>query len=173
MIYQKSKTKSPNNSLEPTPISAVSALSRAALFVLGQLSFFSLCHNITQGMKSIITISIAAVLLAVGCSKKEGAATLPQFNVAQGDMTAPPQVFTNTIGSSIRYRVEIKLSSAKSAELFKFAQQHPGREIDFVAASQIITKMQMGTNYTEPPVGMVLDCDSLSKVKAVQDLWTN
>ena len=133
---------------------------------------FSLGHH-TQHMKNIVILSIAVVILVIGCSKKESAAALPQFQFARGDLTSPSQVFTNKTGSGVMYRVEIKLSSAKATELFNYAQQHPGRETDFVVGSQIITEIQMGTNYTEPPVGLVLDCDSLSKVKAIQDLWAN
>ena len=124
-------------------------------------------------MKYIITLSMAIVLLAVGCSKKEGAATLPQFKLARGDVTSASQIFTNQIGTNIVYMVDIHFSSAKAAELLKFAQQHPGQQAAFVVGSQIVSETMMPKNVTEPPAGLGLDCDTFSKAKALQDLATN
>jgi hypothetical protein len=118
----------------------------------------------------IIILSLALVLSAVSCSKKESAATPPHFGLARGDLASPAEITTNKSGAHILYCVPIKLSSAKDAELHKFAQQHPNRQVEIVVGSKVITKVRMPANVTATSVlGLTVACDSIDEAKAIAD----
>ena len=90
-------------------------------------------------------------------------------------MASPPQIFTNKVtdnnGAHVVYSVQINLSRVKAAEFLEFAKQHPGLETDFVVDSRIISETRMPKQTgSELPVRLVLECDSLDKAKAIEEL---
>ena len=113
----------------------------------------------------ITILSLVLVLLAIGCSKKAGANSPPQFALAAGDLASPPENTTN----DNEYLVQIKLSSAKAAELLKFAQQHPGRETDIVVGSRTITEIPMPMKALKMPVVLTIAFDSFEKAEAITE----
>ena len=114
----------------------------------------------------ITIISLMLVLLAVGCSKKESASAPLQFTVARSDMTLA-NITTNVYKGNAYYIIQIKLSSAKQAELFKLAQQHPGGEIEVVLGSGIHT-MKMPAKTLKLPIQWALSFRSLDDAVAAE-----
>jgi len=117
----------------------------------------------------IISLILVLVAFEFGCSKKEGTSHL-RFGFASGDLASPPQIFTNKVtdnnGAHVVYSVQINLSRVKAAEFLEF-----GLETDFVVDSRIISETRMPKQTgSELPVRLVLECDSLDKAKAIEEL---
>lgn len=68
------------------------------------------------------------------------------------------------------YCVPIKLSSAKTAALRKFAQEHPNRQLEIMVGSKVITKVRMPADVTATSVlTLTVACDSIDEAKAIAD----
>jgi ABC-type glycerol-3-phosphate transport system substrate-binding protein len=93
-------------------------------------------------MKTTI-LFLALLLLAAGCSRNEPAGTPPQYTLVRGDLAAPVVITTNGSAATPNYNLEIKLSSAKEAALVKFAQKHPGQDIQIVLDGKTLTTLRM------------------------------
>jgi hypothetical protein len=117
----------------------------------------------------ITIISLVLVLFALGCSKKESASGPLRFTVAHGDI-APAEITTNIYKGNTYYIIQIKLSSAKEAELCKLAQQYPNREVEVVLGSES-RKMRMPAKTVKPPIQWAVSFTSIDDaIEAEADL---
>jgi hypothetical protein len=117
-------------------------------------------------MKTTI-ISLILVLIAVGCSKKESANAPIRFAMTRGDV-ALAEITTNNYQGHDYYSVRIKPTSDKEAELYKFSQRYPNREIEVVVDSTPYVKIQMPASALKPPLELQVQCGSLDNAKVVE-----
>ena len=123
--------------------------------------------HISNFMK-ITVLCIVFVLLLVGCSKKESATASSHFDLARGDLASPAEIITNNSGAQILYCVPIELSSAKTAALHRFAQKHPGGQLEFMVGSKLITKVRMPAHVdASSTIGVSVACDSFAEAKGI------
>ncbi len=90
----------------------------------------------------IAIISLALILFAVGCSKKESATAPLPFALAHGDLGSPVEIVPDKIGARSVYRVPWKLSTTKLAALCKVAQSHPNRSIEIMAGARVVAQLK-------------------------------
>src|ERR1035437_5576642 len=118
----------------------------------------------------ITALSIAFVLLVVGCSKKESVTASSHFDLARGDLASPAEITTNKFGTNILYCVPIKLSSAKTAALHQFAQEHPNGKLEVMVGSKLITNVRMPAHVdATSTIGLSVGCDSFAEAKGIAD----
>ena len=114
------------------------------------------------------TSAILFLLLAVGCSRNETAGTPPQHTLVRGDLAAPVVITTNGPAATPTYDLEIKLSGAKDAALVKFAQKHPGENIQIVLNGKTLTNLRMPAGPDNvSAIGIAAACDSPAEAQAI------
>ena len=118
----------------------------------------------------ITALSFAFVLLVVGCSKKESATAASHFDLVRGDLASPAEITTNKYGAQILYCIPIKLSSAKTAALHQFAQEHPNSQLEIMVGSKLVTKVRMPAHVdAASTIGLSVACDSFAEAKGIAD----
>jgi hypothetical protein len=111
-------------------------------------------------------ISLIFVLFTVGCSKKGNANTPMRFAIAHGDIS-PTEITTNIYHGDTYYIIQIKLSSAKEAELCKLTKQYPNREVE-VALGSSSRKMRMPAKTLKPPIQWAISFRSFDDASAAE-----
>ena len=95
-------------------------------------------------------LTILSILLTVGCSRKGAADTPLQYTLARG--ISPPR---SRLQPRFRCKPHLQprgeaLSDAKDAALLKFAQQHPGQDIQILLSGRVLTNLRMPARGSSP-----------------------
>jgi hypothetical protein len=115
----------------------------------------------------IAIISLALVLFAVGCSKKESAGTPPQFILRAGDIASPVEVTTNMVGATNVYSIFVEFSDSEQSHFREFEQEHLNQDIQILAGSDVF--MGMHIQGIVSPVSFKLPYVSPDEARAIAD----
>ena len=126
----------------------------------------------------IAFFSMALILVATGCSKKESvvAPTQAQFVLKAGDIASPVHVTTNKFGQFDVYKLSVEFSNDEQAKFREFEQAHLNQNIQILAGSEVLmtwhlsgvsSPSTMSLPYQTPDKALLI-ADSLTKLSSTK-----